>query len=111
VRIYISINNPHYNLFLGGNMVMLPEVIRLLTNLGFKEIKPGKWRTKKDDYGWIYLDFNKNLEGIASAWSKYEDWLPVEIVEEMSPIAEFRKRYLEIKKGVPMSFDELNGKR
>jgi len=92
-------------------MELLPEERQLLINLGFDEIKPGKWRIKKDDYGRIYLDFRKSLEGICSASDKYEGWLPEEIVEEMSPIVEFRKRRLNIEKGVPMSFDELKRKR
>jgi len=99
------------NLFLGENMELLSEEMQLLINLGFDKIKPGKWRIKKDDYGWIYLDFRKSSEGTSSAWDIYDGWLPVDIVEEMGPIAEFRKRRFNIKKGVPMSFDELNRKR
>jgi len=75
---------------------------KILFRLGWHQISQKLWSLKNDDTNnIIYLDFKDDKKGIFTCNDKDNQPIPNDIIEEWSEIAIFRKKQLEIDKGIP----------
>jgi hypothetical protein len=88
---------------------MLPcsDYIRVLEMLGWIEDQPGLWKIKRDERGFILMDFRDNPEGLSYSYDDDKQQISEDIVEEWREVALFRRQQEFIRKGVPICKQSL----